>query len=524
MATDTPVNRPPGIRWWPAVMVVALAAAAMAWIWNSERFHAQARNLLTYAVFAVTSTLLLIWCLGFSRMRARLRLGILVGITVVGTAVALMVRVRGVSGDLVPILEWRQSAAQRLVDDNGKMKAASLPEAPTTPPVVEGEGWPQFLGPNRDATLTGPKLARDWRTSPPQIVWRREVHPGWSGFAVAQGRAVTQEQLGPKELVTCYDAATGAPLWSHGDDTRYATTIGGEGPRATPAIDGERVFTLGATGRLNCLDLSTGKAVWSKDIMEENKGEVPVWGLSVSPLVLGEWVVVSVGGAAQRSLVAYRKDTGEFAWGGGSDRAGYSSPSVHELCGVRQILIFNHASVAGHSAETGRLLWSYPWSASHVHVADPLPVGADRLVVSSGYGNASELIQLVPLTNGLFTPQRLWRSTKLKAKMTNFVHRDGCLYGLDDGVLVCLDAATGEQKWRGSRYGHGQMIMVGKLLLLTAENGEVLLLEAKPEAVNELGRFTAFQGKLWNSPALSGDRLWLRTDQQAACFRLPLER
>jgi outer membrane protein assembly factor BamB len=523
MANETPVTRRPGVRWWPALIVLGLAAAALAWIGIGERSHIQARNLLSYAVLVVSALLLLVWCLGFSRMRARLRLGILAVVILAGLTAALLVRMRGVSGDLVPILEWREAAGERLKDDGGKMKAATLPEAPTSPPAVEGEGWPQFLGPNRDATLAGPKLARDWQAAPPRLVWRRDVHPGWSGFAVAQGRAVTQEQLGPEELVTCYDAATGAPLWSHGDAARYATTIGGEGPRATPAIDGERVFTLGATGRLNCLELATGKPVWSKDIMQENQGKVPTWGLSVSPLVLGDWVVVSAGGAEQRSLVAYRKDTGEFAWGGGTDRAGYSSPSVHELCGVRQILIFNHASVAGHSAETGQLLWSYPWSSSHVHVADPVPVAADRLVVSSGYGNAAELLQLIPATNGAWTPQRLWRSAKLKAKMTNFVHRDGCLYGLDDGVLVCLDAATGEQKWRGSRYGHGQMILVGELLLLTAENGEVLLLEAKPEAVRELGRFTAFQGKFWNSPALSGDRLWLRTDQQAACFRLPLE-
>jgi outer membrane protein assembly factor BamB len=518
----TPTPTRPGVRWWPALTVLALGAAALSWIWGGERPHVQARNLQSFAVVIIAALLLLIWCLGFSRLRWKTRFGIFGAVVLIGLAAGLLLRIRGVSGDLVPILEWRAAVGERMKDEDKRMNPLPVPEKRSESPAIEGAGWPQFLGPNHDATLAGPKLARDWQASPPQLVWRRAVGPAWSGFAVARGLALTQEQRGPEELVTCYDAATGAPFWVHSDVARYNTTIGGDGPRATPTIDGNRVFTLGATGRLNCLDLATGKPIWSKDIMQDNQGTVPAWGLSVSPLVLGDWVIVNAGGAAQRSLVAYRKETGAFAWGGGTDRAGYSSPTLHELGGVRQILIFNHSSVAGHSAETGRLLWSYPWPASHVHVANPVSVASDRIVVSSGYGNAAEMLQLLPGTNGSWTTHRLWRSAKLKAKMTNFVHRDGCLYGLDDGVLVCLDAATGDQKWRGSRYGHGQMILVGELLLVTAENGEVLLLEAKPDAVRELGRFTAFHAKTWNSPALAGDHLWLRNDQQAACFRLPL--
>ena len=218
------------------------------------------------------------------------------------------------------------------------------------------DGWPQFLGPNRNGILPGPRLARDWVARPPQLVWRQPIGAAWSGFVVARGFAVTQEQRGPQELVTCYDALTGKLLWTHADDTRYATTIAGEGPRANPTLDGDRVITAGASGILNCLDLDTGKLLWSHRVTQENGGEVPGWGFSVSPL-------------------------------------------VHEIGGVRQILLFGGREINGHDASSGQLLWHFPWPTDHPHVGIPLLLSGDRVLIGSGYGTGCAALQIRRETN-----------------------------------------------------------------------------------------------------------------------------
>jgi outer membrane protein assembly factor BamB len=517
----TPAPRP---RWWPALVLLGLNLLALVWIRQFEITHTQGRNLQTLAVCLVTGFLLLLWCLFFSRLRWPIRIGVLAGVILTLAGLGATVRITGVTGDLVPIIEWRWARGPTTA--TAPQAAATPPVAPTNAPgraAASLEDWPQFLGPHRNATVTGRKLKREWQITPPQELWRHPVGPAWSGFAIAGDIAVTLEQRGPDEWVTAYDANSGRSRWTHADPARYATTIAGEGPRTTPTIDGERVFALGATGILNCLDLRTGRRIWTTNILTANGSATPVWGLSGSPLVLGERVIVSAGGPDHRSLVAYDKATGRFLWGAGSDSIGYSSPTLCELDGLAQIVIFNHRSVAGHRADTGEWLWSHPWSATHPHVADPVPIGPDQIVVSSGYGNGSEALQIQRATNGTWSAKRLWKTLRLKAKFANFTARDGFLYGLDDGILACLDAGTGEQRWKEGRYGHGQLILVDALLLVTAENGEVVLLEVNPTGPRELGRFKAFTAKTWNSPALAGDRLYLRNDREAACFRLPLE-
>jgi outer membrane protein assembly factor BamB len=384
--------------------------------------------------------------------------------------------------------------------------------------------YPQFLGPSRNATvLNGPKLARDWATRPPRLLWRQPIGPAWSGFAVQGLRAVTQEQHEGEECVVGYDLLTGKVVWSHADVARYATTIAGEGPRATPTIVNGRVFALGATGLLNCLDLATGKAIWRRDIVADSHGRVQQWGMAGSPLVFGSLVIVNPGGKAGYSLVAYRTDTGDMVWAAGDDEASYSSPCAGLIGGVSQIVIFNQHAVFGHDPITGRVLWRYPWPSGHPHIAQPLILPGNRLLVSSGYGTGSELVQIRRHEADEFRAERLWKTKHLKAKFNNPVVRDNYVFGLDDGVLVCLDLATGEPRWKSGRYGHGQFVLVPDLLLLTAENGEVALLDPVPVERRELARFSALRGKTWNPPALVGDLLLVRNDQEAACYQLPTE-
>ena len=507
------------IRWWPAMVILALAAGALVWVWQAYGRQRQDLNLATIVIGVITLFLLLLWCLFLSRLRWKIRLGVLGGVLGLILLVMALFRYHGVTGDLVPVFQWRwETPSCTSVSERPKPVSSALPAQLTE----LTNDWPQFLGPHRNSTVEQPRLARDWKAQPPQCLWLQPVGLGWSGFAVVGSRAITQEQRGEKEAVICYDLLTGAPIWSYAYPAHFQSPLAGEGPRATPTVAGHRVYALGSTGILNCLDLETGKLVWSKDIMRDNRAKLDEWGASGSPLLVDDLVVLSAGGQDNRSLVAYRAATGDFAWGNGTDGAGYSSPCRVTLAGVTQILIFNSGGVSAHEPASGTNLWKYHWPGGHPHVSMPIVLPGDRLLVSSGYGVGSELLKVQADTGGKLAATRLWKSTRLKAKFTNLVYRDGFIYGLDDGVMVCLDAATGEQKWKAGRYGHGQEILVGDVLLVTAESGEVILLDPSPQEPRELTRFSALKGKTWNPPALAGQYLLVRNDKEAACYRLPV--
>jgi outer membrane protein assembly factor BamB len=322
-------------------------------------------------------------------------------------------------------------------------------------------------------------------------------------------------------MVVAYDLATGEILWTHSDPERYETTIAGIGPRATPTIDGDRVYTLGATGILNALDLATGERLWRRDIVEDNDTVNPEWGRSGSPLVLDDVVIVSAGGTGGRSLVAYDRETGEPVWSEGDDFCGYSSPYPTTLAGVAQILIFNRGSVVAHDPRSGEALWTFPWPPEQPNVAQPLPLPGDRLLVSSGYGIGSKLLRVVRRGEDGLGAELIWESPRLKAKFTNPVFHDGYVYSLDDGTMVCLDPETGERRRKRGRYGHGQVLLVDDLLIVTTEKGDVVLVEPDPGEHVELARITAVDGRLWNPPALAGRYLLVRNDREAVCYELP---
>ncbi len=507
------------LRWWPVPVILALAAGAVIWVWQSYGRQRQDRNIATAVIGLITLLLLLLWCLFFSRLRWRIRLGVFGGLIGLVLLVMALFRFHGVTGDLVPVLQWRW--------EHPSWTSRADPNKPLMS-TLEAHGnqltndWPQFLGPHRNSMVEQPGLARNWTAPAPQRLWLRSVGPGWSGFAVTGSRAITQEQRGEDETVTCYDLLTGIPLWSHAYPAHFQSPLAGEGPRATPTIVGHRVYALGATGVLSCLELETGKPLWSKDIAQDNQAKVDEWGMSCSPLIVEDLVVVSAGGRDNRSLVAYRAATGDFVWGNGTEGAGYSSPCLVTLAGAAQILIFNSGGVSAHDPMTGTNLWKYHWPGGHPHVSMPIVIPGNRLLVSSGYGVGSELLQIQKDASGAFSAIRIWKSNRLKAKFTDLVFRDGFIYGLDDGIMACLDALSGEQKWKEGRYGHGQEILAGDVLVVTAESGEVIMLDPNPQQPRELTRFSALQGKTWNPPALAGQYLLVRNDKQAACYRLPV--
>lgn len=512
-----------GPRWWPLWALFLAALAALMVIWRFLDLSGQDRVIFTMAAVGSSAILVWIWALLFSRLRWATRFLVAFPMLLAVAASAACLRVGGVTGNLVPILAWRWAprAPPELSSAEGDGSLLVKVAAGLTLPA--DRDYPQFLGPERNGVVRGLRLARDWEARPPKLLWRHPVGAGWSSFAVVGGYAVTQEQRGESEMVVCYALESGEEAWRHGDRAHYSEVIAGEGPRATPTVAGGRVYAVGATGILNCLEGPTGRPLWMKDILKDNEARNNHWGKSCSPLLVDGLVIVSAGGENGKSLVAYRADTGERAWSGGSQHSNYSSPFLATLAGRRQIVMFNGSSVAAHDPLNGQVLWWYPWPGQEPTVSQPVAMGSGELLVSSGYGVGSTLLKVQGESNGGLVAGLLWKTSQLKSKFANMVVRNGFVYGLDDGILACLDLEDGKRRWKGGRYGHGQLILVEGLLLVQAESGEVVLVEASPEAHWELGRFQAIEGKTWNHPALSGRYLLVRNSQEAACYEMALE-
>jgi outer membrane protein assembly factor BamB len=525
--------RPP-LRWWPAAWIVGIVTAVIVVMRLRDSVPFQQRNLQTLGAVLIGFGLLLLWWILLSRAPWKLRVGAVLLVLGLGGACAGLFRIAGVDGDLVPILEPRwarrtppESPAAPLVKDATRNVATNAGTA--LPPEPPGRDFPQFLGPDRTAVVSGVTLNPDWAGHSPKLLWRQPVGAAWSGFAVVGNRALTQEQRGGDECVTCYDLATGRLLWTHSDPARYETTIAGEGPRCTPTVVGGRVYALGATGILNCLDLETGRQIWQREITNDAKSRMPEWGFSGSPLVLEGRVYVSAGGKPDKSLLAYDAATGEIAWAAGGASVSHSSPFAATLAGVPQILMFNSRRITAHEQQGGRVVWEYPWGVGQPHVAVPIVVASNRVVFTSGYGVGCELLEIGPgpasADNGgtnRLAATRIWKSIRMKAKFSNPVVREGYLYGLDDGVMACVDLRDGSQRWKEGRHGHGQGLLLGEHYLLMAEDGELVLLRPTPEGPNELGRHRVFAVKTWNPIAVAGPYLLVRSDREAAALRLSL--
>lgn len=518
-ANQKEISRRP-IRWWPGVVFVIAAFVATVWVRSQTDSPFQQRNIDTAKVGSIAVILLLVWWTFFSRASNRLRLGItfgLLGFIVVGAA---LFRFRGVSGDLVPILAFRWTkralppAAPAIAQTNS---VSTLPRFnDSTSP-----GFPQFLGPDRNGVLPGPRLDTNWTAHPPTVIWRQKVGAAWSGFVIAGDVCLTQEQRGEDECVVAYELATGRQNWLHADQAHYNTTIAGEGPRATPTVMSNRVFTCGSTGILNCFDLATGRLVWTRNVVAESGGKIPEWGVASSPLLVNGLVIVHGGQAVPRSLLAFHAEDGQPAWSAAANSS-YASPSLATLAGVSQVLAFNSRLISAHDPASGKTLWESPWGSGNVVCSSPVVVSSNCVVFSSGYGFGAELLEVSRDDTGKLSAQRLWKSVRMKAKFAHLFVRDGSLYGLDDGMFACVDLKDGSLRWKEGRYGHGQGLLVGDLYLLMAESGELVLLCPTPDRPNELARLRVFNAKTWNPLALSGDLLLVRNDQEAACLRVKL--
>lgn len=431
-------------------------------------------------------------------------------------------------GDLVPQFRLRSAKSAELPN------SADLVSVDAQWLEPRESDFPQFLGPDRNATLNNVSLSADWKTHPPEIVWKQDIGAGWSGFAVQGDVAVTMEQRDDQEWVTAYSIVDGGLLWKYSMDSRHFNPMGGVGPRSTPSIAGNRVYAVSAVSRCVCLEIESGAEVWAQDLLQladvtqaEFESEV-AWGRSGSPLVLEDRVVVPLGGAgdSKQTLVAFDRESGQEVWRGGDDQISYSSPVLTELSGQLQILYVSEKQLAGYAIESGEQLWSTPWlgaSNGAASVSQPVVIDANRVLLTKGYGTGARLIQF-SLEDQRWTISVVWENaTVLKTKFTSAVVHEGFVYGLSDGILECIALDTGEKQWKRGRYRQGQVLLAGDKLLITAESGDIALVAATPTEFNELAKIPVIGDVSWNTAALSGKRLLVRNSDEAACVLLPLD-
>ena len=519
-------SRMPGAKWWLFWVVLAIAMGI------TRHPEIPDRGVANFVFLGCGAAILLSFLFWMNRFSCCPKVGRwMVGLFCLAAVISpAMFRVESFRGAMRPqfALRWAPRHDEQLnaIESNEQVATVDLT-------VTSSADFPQFLGPTRNNTLSGVELKRDW-TTPPELIWKQPIGAGWSGFAAVNGYAVTLEQRGEKEILACYEIATGNVAWTQEELTRHESAFGYVGPRSTPTIHEGRVYAIGGTGRFRCVDGATGNVLWAHDLfsehgMDQATAEKPVpWGRSGSPLIVEDMVVVPVGGPSGGpyvTLAAYHISDGTEKWRTGEYQISYASPQLLSLGGLRQIVSVNEDFVSAHRIEDGSRIWDYPWKGKsnvNASVSQPVQVGDNQVYLSKGYAVGSELIEVTPTDEGDWDVESIWTSKTLKTKFSNVSMRDGYVYGLDDGVLACQELATGKRQWKKGRYGYGQTLLVGDSILVLDEDGTMHMVHASPEKHEELGAFQALEGMTWNTFCLYGDLLLVRNAKEAACFRLPL--
>ena len=530
----------PNWKWGIGLLLGSCVLETLIW-WGLDPDQTM-QMLFSSVLLGTACAALLIWWLAFSRLpwKARRR-GLLIAVALF-VLIAGIIRIDSYSGAFAPNFAFRWSPTrQQIAEEYWSKQTMDSSSSANEPPranehkspttgndrlLESSDDWAEFRGPRRDGIVRDFSLKSksgqlpDWNTHPPKQRWRHPLGAGMGSFAIVGNRAVTLEQRGQDEAVVCYDFDTGHELWQHRYAAHYVFEVAGEGPRSTPTISRGRVYTLGATGHLCCLELQHGKQLWSHETVSESGASNPIYGTAVSPLIYGNLVIVNPGGPDNQAVVAYHSETGEPAWASGKDQAAYVSPQAATLDGVPQILVYDGIGPKGLQPQVGTELWRYDWSnTAKIHCSQPLVIDDWHILISSGYGRGSVLLKIEQTAAG-WRCDDIWKSRDLKMKFNSGVLHAGHVYGIDEGILACIDVQSGKRRWKGGRYGYGQTLLVEDLLLIQAESGAVAIVAASPEAFHEITRFPALSAKTWNIPVICRGRLLVRNESEAACFDL----
>lgn len=498
--------------------ILALVLIVLALIGTKRVVHESiaggAMGMLLYVLaIPVFSMGLVLWATVTRYFSAGKRRLAFVPMIILCCGVFMVLRTGGLTAEFNNDLHWRWSKTpeQRMLALNNEQPATSNASAAANTET----GWSGFRGPQRDGTVHGVQIKTDWSASPPVELWRRPIGPAWSSFAVQNGRFYTQEQRGEEEVVSCYDVTTGKPLWRHSDNARFYESNAGAGPRATPTLNNGRVYTQGGTGIVNALDAATGDVVWTRNAVNDTGAKVPGWGIAGSPLVVNDLVVVAAAG----NLVAYEAATGKTRWLGPPGGTGYSSPQLLTTNGIQQIVLLRSTGVTSVSLTDGKLLWEHAWEG--VPIVQPAVASNGDLLISVSQNSGLRRLT-VGQGSGGWTTQERWTTEDINPWFNDFVVHKGYAFGFDGSSLVCVNLEDGKLKWRGKRYGYGQLVLLPEqdVLLILSEQGELALAKATADQFTELAHFPALEGKTWNHPVLAGNVLLVRNDHEMAAFKL----
>jgi outer membrane protein assembly factor BamB len=407
---------------------------------------------------------------------------------------------------------------------DGVSEAGSAPVEPAKEAAAHASPWTDFRGRERNGEYRDAPILDDWPSAGLTPLWKQPVGGGYASFAVARGRAFTIEQRGSREVVSAYDVATGRELWTNAWDAEFRESMGGDGPRATPTWAAGVVYALGATGELRALDDARGRVLWRTNILADSRAQNLQWGMAAAPLVVDDTLIVLPGGRDGQSVVAYDRATGKRRWSALGDQPAYASPMLVTLSGVRQLLVFTATRLVGLAPENGQLLWEYSFPTFNgINAAQPLVIGDRRVFLSASYGTGAAVVELTR-EGDVFRVREVWRNNRMKNRFSGSVLKGGVIYGLDESILAAVDAETGELKWKGGRYGYGQLILAGDDLVVLTEDGDLALVRANPDHHQEIARFPVLEGKTWNVPALSDGYLLVRNLNEMAAFDLRVKR
>jgi outer membrane protein assembly factor BamB len=379
--------------------------------------------------------------------------------------------------------------------------------------------WPQYRGINRDGISKETAFSKSWPEAGPKVLWKTPIGDGYSGMAIVGNRIYTMDAKDKDEFVVCLDATTGKEIWRVRHDSNFVNDQG-NGPRGTPTIEGDVLYAFGANGMLSALSTKDGKAIWSHDVKKVVAGKVPIWGYSSSPLIEGELLILPVGGGENNAIVAFNKKTGAVAWRSQGDEPGYSSAIAVNIKGLRQILVFSGTKLLSVSPKDGKLLWSYPWKTDwFVNAAVPIVVGGDKVFISTAYDVGAALLQ-VNVTGDKASAEEIWMSKSMRNHFNTSVLHNGHIYGFDNALLKCIDAMTGEEKWKKPGYGRGSLLLADGHLIVLGERGQLLIVEASSEAYKEKASAEVLKGKCWTMPTLVNGKLYLRNQKEMVCLDL----
>ena len=394
--------------------------------------------------------------------------------------------------------------------------------------------WPQWRGVNRDGVSSEVGILKEWAASGPKVLWSRPLGEGFSGISVSQGRVYTMFSKGNDEFIICLNATAGQEIWRFRSDDNYYEGQGGNGPRATPTIDGDLLFTISAHGKLYALNATSGQEVWSHDLQRKFGSKMPRWGFSTSPLVDGELLLVEAGGKGEKSIVAFNKNSGDVMWSSHRDKLGYSSPIAITIKGIRQIICFTGTKLVSVSPTDGKIYWEYAWKTGYdVNAATPVFIPPDKVFISSGYDKGAAVLQMrvfishdddraaveqIRENQATVRIKEIWKNRRMKNQFSSSVLHENYLYGFDNSILKCIEADTGEEQWKTRGFGKGTVILADGHLIILSDKGKLGLAEATPAGYIEKASAKVLNGLCWTAPTLANGKLYVRNEEEIVCL------